>query len=139
MQSISPLEKAFIHTIQHYKLDDETTEKTFNDAMSTIRSLKKAKIKCPKCGTKNDINNITLYQTHYYVLPSGCSLGDYWLPGECQFNCNCCKTVNRLLKEETKHKIELCKPYFKEVIETYGKEQNPTYNKEWVNNFSDIT
>lgn len=127
------LENAFVNIIGQYDLDTETIKQIFEKAMDTVEKIKKSKLICSKCKEIDHIANITLYQTHFYVQPYGCSSGDYWLDGECQFVCNHCDTTNRLLAEKTKQNIAQYKKYFKKVINTY--EQKPT---KWINNFSEI-
>lgn len=55
------------------------------------------KIPCACCGTSYKIKDVTAIQTHWYVPPSGCTEGDYWLPGGLQFVCPGTGTINRLL------------------------------------------
>lgn len=89
-------------------------------------------IPCAKCERRSLIANVTLYQTHWYTPPSGCTDGDYWNEGECQFVCHHCNTVNRLLHKSTyddaKHQYVSAahdifrwqyRKTFKEVIDTH--------------------
>lgn len=92
----------------------------------------KKQIPCAHCKHRLLIANVTLYQTHWHVPPRGCCEGDYWQPGECQFVCHHCGTVNRLLFETTydysKHEnVSAKNDYFesnykygfKEIIDTH--------------------
>lgn len=108
----------------------------------------KKQIPCAACKKRCLIANVTLYQTHWHVAPRGCSEGDYWKEGECQFVCHHCNTANRLLfKTEydySKHEhISAANDIFrwqymntfKEVIDTHGDDEKPTANHRWVNNY----
>lgn len=108
----------------------------------------KKQIPCVHCGCRSLIANTALYQTHWYVQPSGCTDGDYWLPGECQFVCHHCGVVNRLLfnttydyskRRSVSEKNDLFelkyKNEFKEIIDTHGDDENPTASHRWVNNY----
>jgi hypothetical protein len=112
----------------------------------TDLSLRK-QIPCAACKHRCLISNITLYQTHWYVSPSGCSGGDYWKEGECQFVCHHCDTANRLLfkqKWDDKLLSHVSKSNdvfqlkyhgkFKEVIDTHEDHEEPTATHRWVNN-----
>ena len=54
----------------------------------------------PGCGKKSYIRDLVYIQTLYYVEPSGCSGGDYWVPGEGNFDCAHCGQRNRLYKRK---------------------------------------
>lgn len=58
---------------------------------------KKRTIPCKACDTPHEIRDLTLIQTHFYVPPSGCTEGAYWLPGEIQFVCPQTDITNRML------------------------------------------
>lgn len=112
-----------------------------------MKELKKL-ILCNKCKFRCLIEELTLYQTHWHVPPRGCTEGDYWKEGECQFICYHCNTVNRLLfatrwdseiLQTVSEKNEYFKwnyrQKFKEVVETHGKQEEPKSRCAWINNY----
>lgn len=68
------------------------------------------------CETYFAVGDAVYEQTHYYIGPSGCTDGDYWLPGEGAVLCPVCGNRNR--DYDSPH-VKRLKPYFKEVINTY--------------------
>ena len=100
--------------------------------MVKTKALKK-QIPCAACKKRCSIRLLALYQTHWHVPPSGCSEGDYWKEGECQFVCYHCNVVNRLLFDQQydyrRHEYVSAKDdifqrqyrhAFKEIIKTHG-------------------
>jgi hypothetical protein len=108
----------------------------------------KKQIPCAHCRKRCLIANVTLYQTYWHVPPSGCSDGDYWREGECQFVCHHCNYANRLLfdqkydanKREYVSDKNDCfrwryRQTFKNVVKAYGDKEKPTATHKWVNNY----
>jgi len=91
-------------------------------------------------------------QTHWYVRPSGCMEGDYWLPGELRINCpKSDKITNRILFMSTydmdwrdRDKLD-CNPElqfkyyysvaFKDVESEFSEKENYSrFNNDYINN-----
>lgn len=66
------------------------------------------------CGKKTLVRELVYIQTHYYVEPHGCSGGDYWVPGEGNFDCPHCGHRNRLYDRKP---IEALKRLFRGVTD----------------------
>ena len=105
-------------------------------------------IPCKACSRNCLIANVTLYQTHWYVRPHGCTGGDYWSEGECQFVCHHCNVANRLLcttqydhkrEQHVSKQLDLFRweyrKTFKSIVETHEDEEEPTHTHKWVNNY----
>lgn len=103
-------------------------------------------IPCAKCKKRCLIANTVLYQTHWYTPPRGCTEGDYWNEGECQFVCHHCGTRNRLLFEQSyDYKLHCSvspqndtfrwtyRNLFKEVKDVYDEGNVP--GTVWINNY----
>lgn len=69
---------------------------------------------CEYCKGGHEIRNLTYIQTFWYVRPSGCTDGDYWNPGEGQWDCLGCGRNNRLYD---KPEIEAMRSLFKGIHE----------------------
>jgi hypothetical protein len=113
----------------------------------------KKQIPCASCKRRCLISSTTLYQTHWHIPPRGCSGGDYWKEGECQFICKHCNVVNRLLADAEKENVFKSKysTLFKEVVKTHDDELIPKWDivqatmyfkqhgklptQNWVNNY----
>jgi len=65
------------------------------------------------CGKTFPVNELAGIQTHWYVTPSGCSDGDYWMPDELHAICPYCSTRHRLI--ETHKDIVEYKQFFKSL------------------------
>ncbi len=70
------------------------------------------------CGRRTQIQNLTYFQTHFYVSPHGCNGGDYWSEGEGQFDCPKCGCRNRLYNRPA---IMELKPYFNSVENVHDR------------------
>lgn len=75
-------------------------------------------IQCQNCGSEFAVKVLTYIQTHWYVEPYSCTGGDYWEPGEGQWDCPCCDARNRLYNQP---EVMALKPYFKEVVKVYDR------------------
>jgi len=71
------------------------------------------------CGKGTKIKNLILIQTHWYVSPYGCTGGDYWKRGECNFICPKCEHRNRLLDNREIFGQYPIRESFREIIEEY--------------------
>jgi len=58
---------------------------------------RKKMLPCASCGRRHQIGKLDAIATHWYVEPSGCTDGDYWLEGEWHFVCPETSVRNRLL------------------------------------------
>lgn len=59
---------------------------------------------CPNCGKKTRINKLGILTEQFYVSPSGCTDGDYWLEGDKPIHyiiCPKCDKEVRLYQEDT--------------------------------------
>lgn len=54
------------------------------------------------CGKNTHIKNIKYIQTYFYIPPSGCYEGDYWVEGEMNWICEKCNHRNRVLDKNIK-------------------------------------
>lgn len=54
-------------------------------------------IPCEACGGQHQIGKLDAINTHWYVKPSGCTDGDYWVEGEWHFVCPDTGVRNRLM------------------------------------------
>lgn len=57
----------------------------------------KRTIQCDACKDQHRIGELDAIATYFYVRPSGCTDGDYWLEGEWHFVCPATAVRNRLL------------------------------------------
>lgn len=104
-------------------------------------------IECGSCETLHKIGELILIQKHFYVLPDGCTGGDYWLQGGIQFVCPRTGVANRLLFNNTDIPWEERKRYendpqqqfnkiykhlFREVVDVREGEE---LERNWVNNY----
>lgn len=71
---------------------------------------------CRHCISECAISALVYIQTHWYVRPSGCSDGDYFTPGEGQWDCPACGHNNRLYNNP---EIEALKHLFSRTIQCY--------------------
>lgn len=55
------------------------------------------------CGARLQIRKLTYIQTYWYEPPYGCTGGDFWHPGEGQFDCPKCGLRNRLIDERERY------------------------------------
>jgi len=103
-------------------------------------------ITCVSCERRQLIANTELIQTHWYEGPHGCTGGDTWHPGECQFVCGHCGVLNRLLThpewdERAGRYVDLgqdfflqrYKPRFKQVTDVYDRAMPGQFaNNRWI-------
>lgn len=75
-------------------------------------------IACDRCGRRTRVSRLVYLQTHWYVTPHGCTGGDYWRPGEGQFDCPKCGARNRLYDRPD---VVALKPYFAATEDVYDK------------------
>lgn len=57
---------------------------------------KRALIQCAACPAKHPLGNLDAIATHWYVRPSGCTDGDYWVEGDFHFVCPHTGVRNRI-------------------------------------------
>lgn len=46
------------------------------------RAIRGSFLRCPKCGKNSRISSWTFVQKSFYVVPYGCTQGDYWKKNE---------------------------------------------------------
>lgn len=78
-----------------------------------------ADIQCGKCQASYQTRKLVLQDHHYYVRPSGCTEGDYWLHNEYAFICPSCKVRNRFLGGKRRLKTTS----FAEVKDVYNHDE----------------
>lgn len=88
-----------IKSLTQLRAEREKLEKELaaNAAEINVR-LKQTLVVCigAGCGKASEIGDLTYYQTHSYIGPSGCTDGDYWRAGEGRWTCPHCLNTNRL-------------------------------------------
>jgi hypothetical protein len=87
-------------------------EKEIGDKLSRTVVL----CKNSACRRGYEIRELDYIQTYWYEQPSGCMDGDRWHPGEGQWKCPVCGTVERLYNQPD---IEALKHRFKSIIKQY--------------------
>ena len=100
----------------------ETAKERLDEITRQIDERKSQTIvRCPNkdCLRGYEVRELDYIQTHWYVEPSGCTGGDYWNKGEGRWRCPVCGAVTRLYN---KPDISELKPYFKSIVDDYGKE-----------------
>jgi len=103
-------------------------------------------IRCMSCYGHHQVGSLDAIATHWYVSPSGCTEGDYWVEGEWHFVCPKTGVRNRLLfnvsGEEEQNKVDaegVFKRLFRGAFKSMGKVyergglDKPIY--QWVNNY----
>jgi hypothetical protein len=83
------------------EIDTQTTEIDQEILQLTKKKndiLKRTPIQCERCQSVFTIGEIVYIQTEWYVMPTGCTDGDYWCDGEGQFACPNCTLLNRIHK-----------------------------------------
>ena len=103
------------------ELEDELSQLRAEESAAQSRKF----VACGKCGKKSQIGKLTYIQTHWWVRAHGCIEGAYYLQGEGQFICPKCGIRNRLLSKYSDYarKIEKLKFHFKDVKDTYGRDE----------------
>ena len=93
--------------------------KAVNSDIDLLKSKTLVRCEPPQgCGYGFEIRELEYIQTHYYVLPRGCTEGDYWSPSEGQWKCPKCTFTNRLYN---KPDIVKLKSLFKSVLDSYNR------------------
>ena len=82
-------------------------------------SKKEIRVRCSKCSGLTAVGELTYIQTFWYVLPHGCTGGDYWKAGEGKFECPKCGHENRTYNRP---EISALKDVFKEVVRRDDKD-----------------
>lgn len=116
--------------------------RTINQNPADIKKARSNKtIECACCKQLHRIGDLDAIETHWYVQPSGCSDGDYWLDSDWHFVCPISKVRNRLLFHEsywTKDKKVDPQLSFKELYRGTFKSMTPEFddqrNYAWLNN-----
>lgn len=110
-----------IKTADAVKLETELAELAVQENSlreELKKSLRATLVLCQHCRYTDKINELTYYQTHFYIPPRGCTEGDYWKHGEGRFVCPKCQKTNRLYDRP---EVEALKPYFKQTEDVYDK------------------
>lgn len=71
------------------------------------------------CGKMTQLRKLIYLQTRWHVRLRGCNEGDYWNPGEGQFDCPKCGNRNRLYNLPEIEELKRC---FKSVEQIYDKD-----------------
>jgi hypothetical protein len=111
-----------------------------------VPELSKKMILCAACTRRHQIGTLDAIATHWYVSPSGCADGDYWVEGDWHFVCPATGVRNRLLFhqswEERDNKVD-AEAVFKRLFRNAFKSMTPEHEHksvlrkspyEWVNN-----
>jgi hypothetical protein len=91
------------------------------------QALRRKMLTCGFCGKRHRVSRLTLIQTHFYIEPYSCTGGDYWKPGEKQYECPSCGLRMRdpgdndylSMSVQFDRKIGTLARYFKETVQEY--------------------
>jgi hypothetical protein len=96
----------------------EDQEENLKNALMKRRELKaqllkETKVICTSnvpygegCGKATKIGKLVFYQQHWYVKPSGCTDGDYWVEDDGHWVCPSCLHVNRMYEDKKLLKLK---------------------------------
>jgi hypothetical protein len=68
---------------------------------SLLGKAKKLNCQCVHCKQVSELGSWSFVQDYYYISPSGCTDGDYWLPNRtdlCYIACPNCNKTNSVRK-----------------------------------------
>ena len=64
-----------------------------------LKAVRKLAVRCSECKKSAPLHRWTFIQNRYYVRPSGCTEGDYWVSSlfeHCDMECPLCGKRNRI-------------------------------------------
>lgn len=99
--------------LERIERDMAELAKSHEAAMSTLRGRKKQVIRrflirCRECRVASRLSSWGFVQKMYYVRPSGCTEGDYWVPRDtetCDIVCPKCGERNYIYNHPQKERI----------------------------------
>lgn len=79
-------------------------------------AMRRKLLTCSHCERRTRVGDLVYIQTYYYVTPWGCTGGDYWAPGEGQYECPKCRRRNRSWNRPEIIKLQR---YFKKIVKEH--------------------
>lgn len=64
-----------------------------------LKTVRKLAVRCSECRKRTPLHRWTFIKNRYYVRPSGCTEGDYWVSSlfeHCHLQCPACGKRNRI-------------------------------------------